>query len=147
MNEMSDERDLNKSEPEQKPADLPSTTIDSGDEMVVPDISIPKYDTDLKQNELDEIEIHQLPPPTTASDGTASTSEHTDDDRSVQIDGKTTNSTVIDADDETSDKSIGVNNIQDNEISNDDAADRKPWENPMGKISVGRFLKKVTKKE
>lgn len=114
-------------------ADLPSTTIDSVDEIVVPEISMPKYDTDFNANKLDDIEIHVLPTATT-SHTTVITPDQADDE-------KTTKPTSI-GDDEQG-KSV---DIHDNEISSDDGAQRKPWEHPLGRISINRFLKKVVDK-
>lgn len=121
----------------QSSAGLPNTTTESGDEIVVPEIPMTKYDSALNPNDLDEIEIRQLPPATISIPHQAS------DDGSDGTNKKTTNPTLAVADDEAN-KSNGV---QDNEISGDDADDRKQWETPMGKLAPGRLFKKVVNKK
>lgn len=124
--------------------DVPSTTIRANDEIIVPENSMPKYDTDQNENNTDEIVIHELPPVAAAGAATSSPapeSEQKDsNDGANEAEDKPTMSTLIG----DSDQSKSVNS-QDNEIPKDDADDKKAWENPMGNISVGRFLKKVSK--
>lgn len=121
--------------------DVSSTTIRTDDENIVPEVSVPKYDVDPNESNSDEIIIHELPPVAAAGSATSSAAPEPDsNDGMNDFEEKPTTSTLIG----DNDQSQSANSL-DNEIPKDDADDKKAWENPMGNISVGRFLKKVSK--
>lgn len=133
-----DDRETNGEDSERseiESSDLPKTFLDSDNETIVPEISMPEPDTNSNANELDEIRILEIPE--TTSDASISAQDKTGEkEKTDETVEKSIVATLID----NKEKNESVDgNIKDNEISKD-TEERKTWQNP---ISVGRFLKKV----